>query len=185
MKIAVLTDIHANLPALRAALGVLDEEGYDLIVHLGDAIAIGPFPSECLDILLSLCNAHFIMGNHDDWFAHGLPTPVPQWMSEGEVEHQRWTHEQLRPELKSVVARWPYHWHREFNGVPAAFFHYALDASGRNFARIMRNPAATELDDAFAQFAPVSADLVFYGHSHQYSDIQGRARYVNPGSLPI
>lgn len=123
------------------------------------------------------------MGNHDEWFAHGLPTPLPQWMSHGEADHQRWTHDQIRPELRSVVARWPYHWHCDFDGVPAAFFHYALDASGRRFARIMRKPAVPELDDAFAVFAPKAAAIVFYGHSHEFSDAQGRARYVNPGSL--
>lgn len=53
MKLAVLTDVHANLPALRAALRALEQEGFDLLVHLGDAIAIGPFPSECLELLLS------------------------------------------------------------------------------------------------------------------------------------
>jgi len=184
MKLAVLTDVHANLPALQAALGALDREGYDLLVHLGDAIAIGPFPSECLDILLGVRQARFIMGNHDEWFVHGLPSPLPGWMSEGEVLHQIWTHEQIDPSLRRVVSEWPYHLRCDLNGTSTTFVHYPLDASGRRFARHMGpNPASADLDDAFALFAPTASTLAFYGHAHAFSDICGRARYVNPGSL--
>jgi predicted MPP superfamily phosphohydrolase len=53
MKIIVMTDAHANLPALQAALAAIQAEGYDLIVHTGDAIAIRPRPAETLDLLLA------------------------------------------------------------------------------------------------------------------------------------
>jgi predicted phosphodiesterase len=102
MKVAVLTDVHANLPALRAVLGQLEQEGFDLLVHLGDAIAIGPFPAECLDLLLNVPNVRCVMGNHDEYFVHGLPQPQPAWMSDGEVEHQHWTHRQMDPALRTV-----------------------------------------------------------------------------------
>ncbi len=183
MKLAVLTDVHANLPALRAALRALEREGFDLLIHLGDAVATGTFPYECLELLLSIPRAQFIMGNHDALFASGLPTPLPAWMSEGEAKHQRWTHAQIKPELRSVVAQWPYHWHWDFEGISASFSHYALDASGQKLAAFMPNPTALELDAAFAVFASAPATLTFYGHNHSFSDIQGRSRYVNPGSL--
>ena len=183
MKLAVLTDVHANLPALRAALGALEREGFDLLVHLGDAIAIGPFPSECLELLLSIPKARFIMGNHDALFVQGLPATLPVGMSEGEARHQRWTHAQIKPDLRNAVAGWPYHWHWDFDGVSASFYHYALDAPGKNYAPITPNPTAADLDAAFGIFAPAPAMLTFYGHDHAYSDVQGRSRYVNPGSL--
>ena len=41
MRIVVLTDVHGNLPALGAALAVIRGEGYDAIVHTGDAVGIG------------------------------------------------------------------------------------------------------------------------------------------------
>ena len=81
MRIVVLTDVHGNLPALNVALHSIEREGYDLLVHLGDAIAIGPFPAECLERLLALPRARLLMGNHDVWFASGLPEPRPSWMS--------------------------------------------------------------------------------------------------------
>ena len=182
MKLAVLTDVHANLPALKAALSEIKQEGVDLLIHLGDAIAIGPFPAECLDLLLNIRNAHFVIGNHDEYFVHGLPRPRGDWMNDGEVEHQNWTHQQINSALRSVVGQWPYHLHYDF-GVPTMFVHYPLDASGRRFASFMTSPTPADLDKSFALFAPNTSFLNFYGHNHHFSDLVGQARYVNPGSL--
>jgi len=180
MKIAVITDLHANLPALQAALAAIQAEGCDLIVHTGDAIAIGPQPCECLDALLSAPGVQFVMGNHDAYFVDGLPEPRPDWMSDGEVEHQRWTHAQLDPRWRATLAGWPYAVEREFAGVRTTFVHYALAPSGRDFAPTVRHPGVADLDRVFGGY---QSQLIFYGHDHLFSDLTGRARYVNPGSL--
>jgi putative phosphoesterase len=179
MRILVLTDIHANLPALEAALAAIHQHGYDLLVHTGDAISIGPFPAECLDRLLALPRARLIMGNHDAWFANGLPTPQPTWMSDGEVAHQQWTHAQIDPVLQPLVAGWPYVITETIESLSFTFLHYPLTADAE-FLPIMQQPTVADLD---AAFAPYAGELIFYGHHHPPSDVQGRARYVNPGSL--
>ncbi len=183
MKIAVFTDVHANLPALQAALGAIRAEGCDAIYHTGDAIAIGPYPSECMDLLLSIPNVCMIMGNHDAWFAHGLPNPPPSWVDNGEALHQHWVHSSLDPSLRSVVARWPYVVQEQFAGVRVTFLHHALNASASGFAPSLRDPSPGDLD---AIFVPYRADVLFYGHNHHASDfysLDGQTRYVNPGSL--
>jgi 3',5'-cyclic AMP phosphodiesterase CpdA len=53
MRIAVLADIHGNLPALDAVLDNIDAAGVDAIVPNGD-IATGPMPAETLDRLTEL-----------------------------------------------------------------------------------------------------------------------------------
>ena len=180
MKVAVLTDVHANLPALEAALGAIEHEHCDAIYHTGDAIGIGPFPAECLDRLLATPRMHLIMGNHDAWFASGLPRPQPSWMSDGEVAHQQWVHAQLDPGLRAVVARWPYVIHEEWEEVRVTLLHYVLDDTGQDFTAIVLDPTPVDLDRMFAAHR---SELVFYGHHHPASDLHGRARYVNPGSL--
>lgn len=180
MRAIVMTDVHANLPALEAALESIRAEGYDAIFHTGDAIAIGPFPSECLDLLLATPNVHFVTGNHDSYFVSGLPTPQPVWMSDGEVQHQHWTHSRLNPRLRPVLAAWPYVIQQDLEGVKAVFMHYALAPSGQDFQPFTMNATAADLDK---MFEPRDAQVVFYGHNHAQSDEKGRARYVNPGSL--
>ena len=182
MKIVVLTDVHANLPALDVALNVITREGYDLLVHVGDAIAIGPYPAECLDRLLNLPRAQFVMGNHDDWFANGLPQPQPVWMSDGEVVHQHWTHAQIAPALRVVLAKWPFVLQHVIDSIKLTFLHYALEADGRNFIPPLRSPDPAGLDRLFANLAGTGGILV-YGHTHDFLDMQGRAHYLNPGSL--
>lgn len=180
MKLVIFADVHGNLPALQTVTERIRREGYDAVIHLGDAIGIGPYPAECLDELLALPNFHSVMGNHDAWFAHGLPDPLPPSMRAGEAAHHRWTHRQLNPAQRTAIAQWPYVIQRNFDGVSMSFFHYALDASGHDFAPIQRNPSAGDLD---ALFAPYRADLICFGHHHPFCDVSSRTRYINPGSL--
>jgi hypothetical protein len=129
--------------------------------------------------LLRTPRMRFVMGNHDAWFAFGLPSPRPEWMSEGESAHQLWTHAQLDPVLRSAVGRWPYAIDDEFEGVRLRFVHYALDETERGFQWLGPSPGVQALDAAFGD----GADLVCFGHDHAPLDVTGRARYFNPGAL--
>jgi fructose-1,6-bisphosphatase len=64
-RIAVITDAYANFPALDAALAAIRGDGVVAVYHTGDAIGIGPFPTEVLDRLLHEPRMHLVMGNHD------------------------------------------------------------------------------------------------------------------------
>ncbi len=181
MKIIVFTDTHANLPAVLAFRKVIEAEGYDLAVHTGDAIDIGPYPAETLDALLSIPRSSFIMGNHDAIFVHGMPDPLPSIMKEREAVHCRWTAEQLSDGYRNELEKWPYYIQHEFNGVGVTFVHYGLSPGLNDFVSVMRDdPGPDELDSIFAQF---HTELLFYGHSHPFSDVQGKTRYINPGAL--
>lgn len=178
MRIAVLTDAHANLPALQAALAAIRRIGVDAVWHTGDAIGIGPHPAEVLDALLAQPDARLVMGNHDEWFVTGLPPSWPEWMSPGEARHVEWVHAQLDPALREVVAGWAYDVEEDVEGVRVRFLHYPLDGG-----RMRRFRTLQSADEADALFEGIGANLVFYGHHHPFSDLQGRARYVNPGAL--
>jgi predicted phosphodiesterase len=64
MRIAILSDIHANYHALEAALAAVDDEGVDELWCLGDTVGYGPRPNRCCSVVAgraTLCLA----GNHD------------------------------------------------------------------------------------------------------------------------
>jgi predicted phosphodiesterase len=172
-----MTDVHANLPALVAALKAIRAKGYDILVHTGDTIALGPYPSECLELLLDTPRIRFVMGNNDAYFVNGVPEAQRSSGNEN-LQHQLWTHAQLNATLKGEMAQWPYVIDLEDSGARATFVHYALDASGRGFVPFMASIA-----DRDAAFSSVDSSVVFFGHDHSPSDLQGRIRYVNPGSL--
>lgn len=66
MRIAIITDIHANLPALQAVLRDIRRHAPDIILSLGDQINLGPSPRETL-ALLGDAGARCLHGNHEGY----------------------------------------------------------------------------------------------------------------------
>ena len=70
MRIAVLSDIHGNLPALRTVIADIDAWSPDLVVVGGDIVNRGPRSGECLDVLVERQWAdgwRLLRGNHEDF----------------------------------------------------------------------------------------------------------------------
>ncbi|NOX36190.1 MAG: metallophosphoesterase family protein [Calditrichaeota bacterium] len=64
MKIAVISDIHANLEALTTVLSYLQQQHIQRIFCLGDVVGYGPRPNECVEQIRQTCEV-CLMGNHD------------------------------------------------------------------------------------------------------------------------
>lgn len=64
MKVAVISDVHANLPALEAVLAAIEYEQVDEIWFLGDSVGYGARPNECVDLLREKADL-VLAGNHD------------------------------------------------------------------------------------------------------------------------
>jgi predicted phosphodiesterase len=188
-RIAVITDVHGNRPALQAALAAIETLGCDRIVHVGDAIGIGPFPAETLALLLADPRLRFVMGNHDAWYVHGLPEPRPAWMSAGEWDHHGWTHAALDaadPAFRDAMRAWPWQLDDEIAGVCIRWQHYGLAGDGGPFVPIVHDPGPEALDRIFGMPGHLGApDVLFFGHHHPAMDRVGTSgvRYLNPGAL--
>lgn len=64
MRVAAITDVHANLPALEAVLGDIDAAGIETIWCLGDVLGYGVEPDACADLVRERCDL-CLVGNHD------------------------------------------------------------------------------------------------------------------------
>ena len=64
MRLAILSDIHANLPALEAVLADVEEAGVSELWCLGDVVGYGAQPDECTSLVAERC-ALCLVGNHD------------------------------------------------------------------------------------------------------------------------
>jgi diadenosine tetraphosphatase ApaH/serine/threonine PP2A family protein phosphatase len=64
VRVAAITDIHANLPALEAVLASIETVGAEEIWCLGDVVGYGAEPDECADLIRESC-ATCLVGNHD------------------------------------------------------------------------------------------------------------------------
>src|SRR3981081_3557131 len=125
MRVAVLCDIHGNLPALEAVLEEIHDADVDEVVGAGDVLP-GPMPRETIARLLDLdVPVHFIRGNGDR-------VVMAQRAGQGrtEVPEQfrdiiRWNAAQLRPEDEQLVAAWPLMFRLEVRGLGDVVFCHA------------------------------------------------------------
>lgn len=88
MKIAIISDIHSNLPALEAALKSIEEKGVEKIFCLGDIVGYGAEPGPCVDLVRGHCDG-VIRGNHDE--AVAIERGIGYLPSDGQVaaKHNR------------------------------------------------------------------------------------------------
>ncbi|EEM10769.1 phosphodiesterase [Bacillus pseudomycoides] len=93
-KIAVISDIHGNIPALEAVLKDIKLKGIERIVCLGDLVGKGPHSSEAIEIIRKECE-HVVMGNWDDFITKPSDFETLQW-------HQKQLSEQQRNYLREL-----------------------------------------------------------------------------------
>src|SRR4051812_29250696 len=101
MRIAVLSDIHGNLPALEAVLDAL--KPYDAIWQLGDIVGYGPQPNEVV-ARLAQENAAGVRGNHDAAAIGDLDTDAFNDDARTALE---WTANQLEPATREWLSKLP------------------------------------------------------------------------------
>ncbi len=111
-RIALISDIHANLPALRAVLADIDERAnVDTIYHLGDLTGYAPWPNEVVNLLRER-SIPGISGNYDstvatDYKHCGCRADTPH---DEELSHLsfEWTRSHVTPETKKYLGSLPF-----------------------------------------------------------------------------
>lgn len=191
MRLAVLSDIHGNLEALKAVLADLDTAGgADHLWVLGDLAAFGPEPSACIQTVRELKEAKVIQGNTDRYLSTGVRPRTPQfteenWPSAASRTRERdamftWTLERLTwedmkylQELGTDLALEveDFGWVVGFHAIP-----------GDDEAILLPDTPDHEVRDALLDR---EGSLAVGGHTHQAMDrvVGGGWRMVNPGSI--
>jgi hypothetical protein len=101
MRVAVISDIHANLPALEAVLEHIDTQDVQEVWCLGDLLGYGPSPNEVIsyasdwNIVLS--------GNHDRGVAGALRLSSMRLHTPKAIELMQWTAAQLTPSSSKML----------------------------------------------------------------------------------
>src|SRR5689334_21402104 len=78
--LALIYDVHGNLPALEAVLADAEAQGAEHFLLGGDYVAFGGWPAETLDRLRAIEGAHWIRGNTERWLhdSSEVPADAPQ-----------------------------------------------------------------------------------------------------------
>jgi len=94
VRLAIVSDIHANLPALEVVLADAESAGVDQLWCLGDVVGYGAHPDECASLIAERC-ALCLVGNHDLAVLGELDDSA---FSPAAAAAVRWTRETARPE---------------------------------------------------------------------------------------
>lgn len=106
MKILIVSDIHANWPALQAVLS--GERHIDAVMCLGDIVNYGPHPAPCLQWVRQLGCPHWVVqGNHDRAVGLDEDPRCSEPFRPLAAAMQRYTAGQLDEEQKSYLAELP------------------------------------------------------------------------------
>ena len=165
--LALLYDIHGNLPALEAVLDEAREEGADGYLLGGDFAAYSPWPRETLERLRALPDSTWIRGNGERWLREP-PTDRPEVMEAlAQLESGLGTEEGWLYSLQTEV---------ELDGV--LYVHGSPISDVESFAR---EPEPGEE----RMLGGVRDRTVVFGHSHQQFRRPGPngTELLNPGSV--
>jgi predicted phosphodiesterase len=166
MRIAVLSDIHANLPALDA---VLDDAGdVDAVWHLGDVVGYGPDPDGVVARLREI-GAVGVRGNHDAAACGGTEI---DWFNPDARRAMEWTRAAISPATLEWLAALPER--RTMEGSEL------VHGSHREPIWEYVTSAAV----ARANLATLTATIGLHGHTHipvAWLDDGGRVDLVRPG----
>lgn len=106
MRIAVLADIHGNLPAFEAALKHVSQQKVDQIILAGDMVIGSPDSKACWTLALSL-GCPILRGNHERYVAHyGTSKASPLWSME-QFAPLQWAVEQLSEQDRQCMEQLP------------------------------------------------------------------------------
>jgi predicted phosphodiesterase len=186
MRIAVLSDIHGNLPALEAVLADMARQGpFEQTIVAGDLVWAGPWPVEVVDRVRGLATA-VIQGNTDAFLGHE-PGEPPEDKTEAHFAPLRnWCVDRLGPERVAYLLALPF----SCRVVPAA---------GHDLLIVHANPSEQERpisphmddDDLDELLGPVDAcdwETLAFGHLHVPYQRRWRDRLlvdVSSAGLPM
>jgi predicted phosphodiesterase len=174
-RIAVIADIHGNLPALEAVLADIRRRDVDYAINLGDCVSGPLWPREVCDLLMARDDLT-IRGNHDRW----VSGPEPARMGASD----RYAHTQLNQDHRSWLGALPAsanaaHGILVCHGTPTDDNQYLIEETLDG--QLVRSSLATIRERLYG----VQARVVLCGHSHQqhFIALPGDPTILNPGSV--
>lgn len=179
MPVAVLYDIHGNLPALEAVLEDVGRAGADRIVVGGDVIP-GPMQAETIARLVA-CDlpVQFIRGNGEREVLAERSGAGGSKVPERFRAILRWSAEDLSAEHAGILSGWPATLRINVAGVGDVLFCHATPRSDSEiFTRLTADERLQPV------FAGLDTGLVVCGHTHmQFDRTVGACRIINAGSV--
>lgn len=181
MKLLILSDIHANWPALQAVLAA--EPDADSFLCLGDLVNYGPQPAECVRWAMGLnSNAKIIQGDHDYSVGHNRELQCSFAFYSLAEATRKATEHFLTPEMKIFLTRLKPLQEFKLEMGRCIACHATPSDPLHLFMLDMNSIAVWEAELFMARYP----DFLFLGHTHVPVNSRfRRTAVVNPGSAGL
>jgi predicted phosphodiesterase len=190
MRYALLSDIHANLPALRAVLADIDDRrNIDATYHLGDLTGYAPWPNEVIALLREY-EIPGIAGNYDstvatDYKHCGCKADSPH---EEELSHlsYEWTRSHVTPETKRYLAALPFRIDiRPLGGhVSGPTITLIHGNQTLNTVYVTEDRPDSFLEKMGRDIGARAGDVICFGHTHKpWQRVVVGIQFINTGSV--
>lgn len=180
-KLAVISDIHGNLPALEAVISDLKDFNVDHVIVPGDVIGFGLFSRQTAEIVIK--NGWSVIRGNNEYFLIDYKTPraPTEWNDPVQFAPNAWLDKQFNQKLKTLIASWPDTLNLRFRDAPPIqVFHGTPDSPWDSIYWTLTDEEIKKL------LFNTEADYVICGHTHLPMDRQsGRWRIFNPGSVGV
>ena len=190
MRYALVSDVHANLPALEAVLhDIGTRQAVDATYHLGDLVGYAPWPNEVVELLRTRHIAG-VAGNYDSTVAADYKHCGCQYEDprQEELSHASfaWTRAHVSGRTKSYLATLPFRIDiRPSGGHVAGPTITLVHGNHRlNTVYVHRDRSDAFLAKMGGALAARGSDVVCFGHTHApWHRIVDGVHYVNTGSV--
>jgi putative phosphoesterase len=181
VSVAIITDIHANLPALEAALQRIEQLGVERVYCGGDLVGYGPHPNEVC-ALIEGRGTPTIYGNYDYAIARDLEDCGCAYVTQHDRElGQRsvdWTLANTNQRAKDFMRGLPFDLHFDIDDTSVHLVH----GSPRKVNEYLFEDKPARLYERLARAE--TADLLVFGHTHKpWIREHGGVLFVNCGSV--
>ena len=169
MRIAVFSDIHGNLEALKEILKDIRNENIDEIICLGDVIGLGPDSRECLDIIIN-SNIKFILGNHELYYLFG--SDIDYNVDLEEKKHNEYIASTMTDYEKKYLEKCPLFIECKYGNNKFRFMHFLIKDKTMKYPYHSLNLLTTLKDCLGDVVKKTNADYIFVGHEHTGFDYE-------------
>jgi len=183
MKIAVISDIHGNMEALKAVLADIETQKADTIAICGDLALAGPEPVETIDFIVELAKEKeltIIQGNTDEMLVKATGKPDDPYTPPNEImaEALKYDLSILRDDQKAFLESLPAQKLMQFGEVSVLLTHGSPRKNNENIFPEMKVEEVKEM------IKNTNADIIFCGHTHIPAGYQvEKQTVVNVGSV--
>lgn len=181
MRLAILADIHGNLPALMAVADDLARAAVDQVVVAGDSIHCGPYSAQVVDFLQTAGWA-VIRGNHEYYLLdHGTPRAPAIWQDRSRFASLDWLGRQFERRQHQVIGTWADTLSLYLPEMPPLRVLHGKPHTNREGYY-----ATTSEAEIIADLNSIAEAVVITAHTHLPMERRiGRWLLLNPGSVGL